>query len=163
MSNLYNPRQVVLVTSRAEVRILGKETEKDDIITVTWHTPVSKEPELYAISIGNTRFSKKLIDKSKCFAVNFIPFDLKEAAVVCGTKTGEHLDKFREANLTMEEADSIDCGRLKEAVGYIECEVINEINAGDHTIYIGKIVSSSLKKDKERLLQGGADFTTTRY
>jgi len=76
------------------------------------------------------------------------------------------MDKFKESGLTKEEADNIDCVRIKEAIGYHECEVVNEVDAGDHTIFIGKVVNSELKKETKRLFQGsssakGYGFTTT--
>jgi len=162
MPSIHHPRQVILVSSRAQMNIMGKETEKDNIITLAWHMPVSFSPELYAISIGKTRFSCKMIQKSRCFVVNFIPYELKQQAVFCGSRSGEHINKFKESGLTMEEANSIDCGKIKEAIGYLECAVENEVDAGDHIVFIGKVINSELKETGKRLLQGGKDFTTTK-
>ena len=42
-------------------------------------------------------------------------------------------------------------------------EVINEVDAGDHIIFIGKVVNSDLKEIGKRLFQGiKKDFTTTK-
>ena len=72
MPPIYNPRQTILVTSRAEIDIIGKEVQKDDIITLSWHMPVSFKPSIYAIAIGKSKFSSKLIEKSKDKKVYFI-------------------------------------------------------------------------------------------
>jgi len=162
MSKLTDPRQVILVTSREEMEILGKKEVKDNIITVAWHMPVSFEPFLYAISVGKTRFSCKIIQKSKAFVVNFVPFELKEQALKCGMISGEHKDKFKETKLGKEEAKSVDCLRIKEALAYIECEAVNEVDAGDHIIFIGKVLNSGVKKEGKRLMQMDKDFTTTK-
>lgn len=162
MSELTSPRQVVLVTSRAETNILGKKQIKDDIITLAWHMPTSFQPELYAISVGKTRFSCRLIQSSKVFVVNFIDHKHAKQALACGTKSGEHIDKFKEAGFTKEEAEKIDCPRIKEALAYIELEVIQEIETGDHIIFIGKAIHSEIKKDGKRLLQDSNSFTTIR-
>lgn len=158
MSELTDPRQVILVTSRAEMDILGKKELKDNIITLAWHMPTSFNPNLYAISVGKTRFTCKIIKKSKAFVVNFVPFKLKEQVLICGTKSGVHIDKFKETKLTKEEAKNVDCPRIKEALAYIECEVINEVDAGDHIIFIGKILNSEIKGKGKRLLQKDNDF-----
>ena len=158
MSELTDPRQVVLVTSREEMEVMGKKEVKDNIITIAWHMPVSFNPNLYAISIGKTRFSADIIKKSKAFVVNFIGYELKKEALTCGTKSGNHIDKFEEAGLTKEEAESVDCPRVKEALAYMECEVINEVDAGDHIIFIGNVVNSKVKKDGKRLFQRAGDF-----
>ena len=83
---LLYPRQTILVTTELE--------GKDNIITLDWHMPVSVKPLLYAICIGKKKFSRKLIDDSGVFAVNFVPYKLKDAAIFCGRNSGEHIDKF---------------------------------------------------------------------
>jgi len=167
MPSINNPRQVILVSSRSHTDIMGKQEQKEDIITLAWHMPTSFQPELYSISIGKTRFSHKLISDSKVFVINFIPYELEKQALFCGTHSGSHMDKFKESGLTKEESQSIDCPRIKEAIAYHECEVINQIDTGDHTIFIGKVVNSESKADKKRLLQGtssssGYGFTSIR-
>jgi flavin reductase (DIM6/NTAB) family NADH-FMN oxidoreductase RutF len=126
--------------------------------------PTSFEPNLYAIAIGKTRFSAKLIGQSKVFCVNFIPLSMEKEAAYCGRNSGEHIDKFEEGNILKEECEKISCLRLKEAIGFMECEVINEVEAGDHIIFIGKVLYSELKDESaKRLFQKtGTDFTTTK-
>lgn len=165
MPPIYNPRQTILVTSRAEIDIIGKEVLKDDIITLSWHMPVSFNPAIYAIAIGKSKFSSKLIEKSKVFVVNFISKTLEKQALFCGTHSGKHMDKFNESSLTIEEAEKIDCPKIKEALAYLECELINRVEAGDHFIFIGKVINSLEKKQGKRLFQKptttGYKFTTT--
>jgi len=162
MASLNHPTQVVLVTSRATTKIMGKEQVKDDIIAIAWHMPTSFDPELYSISVGKTRFSCELIKHSKVFVVNFMPYTLKEKALFCGTHTGRHMDKFEETGLTREESEKIDCPIIKEALAYLECEVVNEFETGDHVIFVGKVINSKLNKTGKRLFQKDHyKFTTT--
>lgn len=162
MASLNHPTQVVLVTSRATANIMGKEQTKDNIITIAWHMPTSIDPGLYAISVGKTRFSCELIKQSKVFVINFMPYKLKEKALFCGTHTGRHMDKFEETGLTKEESEKIECPAIKEALAYIECEVVDEFETGDHIIFVGKIINSKLKKKGKRLFQKDHyTFTTT--
>ena len=51
------PRNVILVTCEAETDIMGKEVDKKNAITLSWHMPVSFNPWLYAIAIGKEKFS----------------------------------------------------------------------------------------------------------
>lgn len=163
MGLLTNPRQTVIVTCRARgAVVMGVETEKDNAITIDWHMPVSFKPQLYAIAVGKSRFSHKLIQESKAFVVNFLPLTMKEAAIYCGRHSGEHRDKIKDAGLTIHDADNVDCPRLGGAVGYLECEVVNEVNAEDHTVFIGKVVHAELMKEEKRLFHVDKDdFTTT--
>ena len=159
---VYGPRQAVLVTCRGKVKILGRVTEKDNIMAVAWHTPLSKEPFMYAISIGKTRFSLKLIKESGVFAVNFISKKMKEQVLYCGRSSGEHIDKFAESGLKKEECEKIDCPRLADALGYLECEVADEIEAGDHILFIARVIYSKIEREDKRLFHiTGDEFTTT--
>jgi flavin reductase (DIM6/NTAB) family NADH-FMN oxidoreductase RutF len=163
MKLVYNPRQTVLVTCREEVMIMGKKVHKDNVITLDWHTPLSFEPGMYAISIGKTRFSRKLIEEGKAFCVNFMPPTQEDGVLYCGRHSGEHIDKFKEAGLTTAECDNIDCPRIKEAAAYLECETVQEIETGDHILFIGKVVGTKeLKKGKRIFHTEGNNFTTTR-
>lgn len=149
------PRQVILITSRYN--------EKDNIMTASWHTPVSFDPELYAVVIGKSRFSLELIERSNVFAVNFIPRELETQAVMVGRTSGRHKDKFKESKLEKQEASTIDCPVLAEAVAHLECEVQDKIDAGDHVIIIGKVMQRNINKSSKRLFQliTGNKFTTT--
>ena len=157
------PRSVILVSSRADIKTkLSPEEVKDNIMTLSWHAPVSHDPELYSIMIGKTRFSYNMIKKSGVFVVNFMPYDKEKETLFCGRISGENIDKFKEAGLTKEEAESIDCCRIKEATGCLECEVVQEVEAGDHVIFIGKVLKTISKKKAKKLFQVQGDkFTTT--
>lgn len=149
MSEITGARQVILVTSRYK--------DKDDIITLAWHMPTSFEPELYAISIGKTRYSNELIRKGKCFCVNFMPASLKKAIVYCGSVHGNQHDKFSETSLEKVECEKINCVRIKQALSWTECELLKTIETGDHTIFIGKVLNSKLRAKGKRLYHLGGD------
>lgn len=162
MQEITGPRQVILVTSRAETEIMGKKQEKDNIFALSWHMPLSFEPELYAISAGKKRFSTKLIKQSGVFCVNFMPYSFEKEVLFCGRNSGEHIDKFKESGLEKESCEKIDCARIKQASAFLECEVADEIEAGDHIIFVGRVVKSALLNDKKRVFQlSGNQFTTT--
>lgn len=160
---LTGAREAVLVTSKAEVDILGKKTEKENIVTIAWHMPLSYDPLMFAIALSDKRFSHKLISKSKAFAVNFLPASFKKQILFCGRNSGELIDKFEKSGLTKEDSEKIDCPRIKEAVAFLECEVVEEVKAGDHIVFIGKVLNSGQKKKAKRLYHlGGDKFISTK-
>ena len=154
MSKINNPNQVVLVTCR--------HAGKDNIIAMTWHTKTSFQPNLYLISVDNSRFSHELISKSKCFCINFMPYELSEAIKYCGTHSGRDVDKFKETGLTKIECETINCCRIKEALAYVECKVINSFATGDHTVFVGEVTKQEFIKEGKRPFQlDRLKFTTT--
>ena len=92
-----------------------------------------------------------------------MPFELRKEVLFCGRNSGEVLDKFKETGLEKEECDKIDCPRLKQALAFLECELIQEVKAGDHVIFIGKILNSGKNKGGNRIYQiKGDKFSTLR-
>jgi flavin reductase (DIM6/NTAB) family NADH-FMN oxidoreductase RutF len=151
---LVNPRQTVLVTCRSG--------DKDNIIALDWHMPTSFSPELYCISIGKTRFSHRLVSESKVFVVNFMPYELRKKVLYCGRSSGRNVDKFKSTGLEKEEASAINCPRIKQALAFLECRVVKEVDTGDHTIFVGEVVNSWERKKGKRIFHlGGDEFTTT--
>ncbi len=154
ITTVTNPKQTILLTCRAE--------GKDNIITLDWHTILSFEPMMYAVSIGKTRFSFNLIKSSKVFVVNFMSKDFKKEVLFCGQNSGKTLDKFKETGLEKEEAETIDCPKIKQALGYLECKVEKEIEVGDHVLFIAKVSKAEIKENGKRLFHLlGDKFTTT--
>lgn len=150
----YFPRQTALVTCRAE--------GKDNIITLDWHMPTSFSPKLYCISVGKTRYSHEIIKKSRVFAVNFMPIELEKEVLFCGRHSGRDLDKFSQTKLEKEKCSKIDCARIKQALAFAECKVVDEMDTGDHTIFIGEVLISKIQREGRRVFHvGGDDFTTT--
>lgn len=155
ITTLTNPRQTILLTSRWR--------KIDNVMTLDWHTPLSFEPMMYAVSIGKTRYSLELIRKSKVFVINFMSKDFKKEILFCGRHSGRDVDKFKETGLKKEEAETINCFRIKQALGYLECKVEEEIEVGDHILFIATVKKAELKKEGKRLFHlFGDKFTTTK-
>ena len=127
-----------------------------------WHTPLSFNPMMYAISIGKTSYSLELIKKSKVFVVNFMSKDYEKQVLFCGRHSGRDFDKFAQTGLIKEEAEKINCPRIKETLGFLECKVLQEIEVGDHILFIAEVVNSGLREHAKRLFHLREDkFTTT--
>ncbi len=162
MTKLIGPRETVLVTAKAELNHFGKKIEKEDVLAIDWHMPCSIEPFSYAISVQKKHFSHQLIQLSKVFIVNIISKELEQKALFCGTQSGEHVDKFKEAKLTKIDSVHLDCVKIAEALGWIECEVVHEIDMHDHTVFIAKVRYYEMLKEGKRLYHvKDNEFTTT--
>lgn len=159
---LSKPSQPILVTTKGTFEVMGKKREIDNIIAIGWHMPASNDPPLYIVGFGSGQFSLSLVKKTRVFAVNFMGKDYEKELLFCGKNSGQQVDKFKETGLTPTECETIDCKYIKEASAVYECEVINEIEVGDHTLVVGKILKSHFLKDGRRLIHlGGTEFTTT--
>ena len=142
------PMQTVLVTC-------NDEAGKTNIITLAWHTPISRTPPLYGISISPKRYSHGLIEKTKEFVVNFVPYSLVEAADYCGTHSGRSTDKVYQTGLTLIPAKKLMVPLIKEGYAHLECKLTKNIPIGDHTLLVGEVVAVSADENafKDDLLR----------
>ena len=126
-----------------------------NIITVGMYMPISSNPPQICIGIAPERYSHDLIFEQGEFVINSPSISLKEKMHLCGIKSGRDFDKFKEFGLTPIPARKVRPPLIKECFGHIECEVVNSISCGDHTLFVGEAVSASA--DEEVLIGRNLD------
>jgi len=161
---LLYPRNVVLVSCM-------KQKDKTNLITLSWCTPTSLHPPMVAISVGDQRYSHKLIEETKEFVVNIPTMDIIDDVLFCGRTTGKICEKLDKTVLTLLPAKQVKPQIVKECVAHIECKLIQKVKTGDHTLFIGKVVASyfnegvfdesfAMSKMKPVYQIGESEFTT---
>lgn len=128
------PMQAALITC-------NDKNNKTNIITLAWHTNISKKPPLYAISVAPSRYSHRLIKDSKEFVINFAPKSIIEKVHFCGTHSGRKTDKIKDTNLTLENIEDIKTPIIKECYAHLACKLFKAIELGDHTLFVGEVIS----------------------
>jgi flavin reductase (DIM6/NTAB) family NADH-FMN oxidoreductase RutF len=129
---LFYPRQSVLVTASS--------SEKTNITTVEWITPVSEKPPMVALSLHNASLTLELISTSMEFVVAIPSEKLKDAVLLCGTTSGKYIDKFEETKLTQARAKRVSAPLVHEAIANLECKVLSYNSSGDHTLIVGEVL-----------------------
>jgi flavin reductase (DIM6/NTAB) family NADH-FMN oxidoreductase RutF len=125
---------------------------RPNIITLTWHSPISIEPPLYGISVNPKRYTHELIVKGGEFVINFPPFRLLEKVHYCGSVSGREVDKFRQTGLTPLPSDKVRPPGIAECYLHLECRVAEGAVFGDHTWFVGQVLN--IQAD-EGLFDGG--------
>ena len=141
------PMQATLVTC-------NDNQGNTNIITVAWHTTISKQPPLYGISIAPQRFSHDLIKNSKEFVINFMPYDQVNNVHYCGSHSGRNGNKLDETTLTFHPSKAITTPGITQAYARFECRLEQYMTLGDHTFFIGNVVhltSDQHAFDKDKL------------
>ncbi len=132
--------------------------EKDNIITLAMCHVFSFSPPLIGVGIAPKRFSYGLFHASKDFAVNIPDRSMLRAVEICGSKSGRKTDKFEAAGLTREKASKVTAPLIAECPVNIECVKTHEVVTGDHTWFVGEIVSARRQPDyhkKDMILYWG--------
>ena len=135
-----------LINTGPTVFVTSCSGEKINIMTAAWHMPVSFSPPLLAVGIGNTRYTHELITESGEFTVVIPPLSMVNALWYCGIHSGKDLDKFSVCGLTVHETKKIKAPAVEGCIGFIECRLHANHRAGDHTIFVGRIVCASAKE-----------------
>jgi len=164
---LLSPRPTVLVTA-------VDERGRPNVITLAWTMPTSFDPPLVAISVGVGRLSHELIERSKEFVVNVPGMEMLEKVWICGRISGRSIDKFKHSGLTPVPSKNVKAPRIGECTAHLECELVNRLRTGDHTIFIGRVLAASVDEGafdaREGIMEletfkpmfhlGGANFST---
>ncbi|MDP2901002.1 MAG: flavin reductase family protein [Candidatus Bathyarchaeota archaeon] len=120
---------------------------RPNIITLGMYMPISHDPPQVVIGVSPKRYSHDLIRDQGEFIVNSPGIGLAEKMHICGTKSGRDVDKFKEAGLTPGPARKVRPPLIQECYGHIECEVVNMVTCGDHTLFVGEVVAASIDED----------------
>jgi len=164
---LLHPKLTVIITA------CGADG-KCNAMTAAWAMPVSHNPPLIAVSISPERYTHKLISETKMFAVNVPDIKLFEKVRFFGIVSGRDKDKLKISGLKIRKSSRLGLPLIEDCVAWLECEVENSIRTGDHTLFIGRIVGSAVKKEffvgvdvfdakvfKPIMHLGGPHYTTT--
>ena len=143
------PEQVVIAVAK-------DKTGRANPVTLGWTMLVSGDPPMMAIAVAKTHYSIETIRHSRCFTIAFPSSEMSGAALFFGSRSGRDVDKFAEFECTTEPAKKIDSVLLSDAVANFECELEWEKEAGDHIVFVGKVVSSCMNTvAKKRLYTVG--------
>ena len=113
--------------------------------TVNSFTGISLDPPLVLVSIGHERSIRPIIERTGRFGVNILGED-SQALSDCFAGAPSPLPRsaFCNAPYALGEAG---LPVLDAAVAYLACEVTDVIEAGDHTIYLGKVVETGCRDE----------------
>lgn len=136
---LINPGPVVLVTARYKDAV--------NVMAAAWTTPISHAPPLVGVSISPRRFTHELVSRSGEFVLNVPGRNLLEQVELCGSLSGRDVDKFKEARLTPVDAKEVRAPLIEECLGHLECAVVEALDLGDHTLFVGQVVAAWAEKE----------------
>jgi len=118
-------------------------------LTVNSFTSLSLTPPLVIVCVDKTVDCYSCFDDSKVFAVNVLNEDQEELSRRFATKG---IEKFAGIQWRMGENGS---PLLDGVIGAIECKVTQSYEGGDHTIFLGEILSATAKGDRPLLFFKG--------
>ena len=139
------PEQIVIAIAK-------DKNGKPNPVTLGWTMIASGSPPMMAIAVAAKHYSTEAIRHSRCFTIAFPSSDMAEDALFFGSRSGRDTDKFAESDCKTEPAKQIDSVLLSDAVANFECILDSETIAGDHVIFIGKVLASHINAEPKKRL-----------
>lgn len=108
--------------------------------TVNSFTGISLDPPLVLVSIGQERSIHPIIERTNRFGVNILGEDSQVLSdCFAGAPSSLPRSAFCNAPYAL---GSAGLPVLENAIAYLSCDVERVIEAGDHTIYLGRVVET---------------------
>ncbi|MCK4466180.1 MAG: flavin reductase [Bacteroidales bacterium] len=109
---------------------------------------VTAEPPQISVCINKENLTHQFIQKSRVFTVSILERDVPmEFIGRFGFKSGKEVEKFTgiDYKLGITGAPVV----IQNCLGYLECEVTNNMDVGTHTVFIGKVAEAEVLKNGE--------------
>lgn len=111
---------------------------------------VTSEPPTVAVSINKKNLTHEYISASKVFTVSVLNQETPLSFIgKFGFKSGRDVNKLEGVNYKVGESGAPVV--LENAVSYYECKVINSLDVGTHTIFVGEVTGAEIVSDKATL------------
>ena len=121
--------------------------EIKNVFTVAWTGILNTQPPVTYISVRPERYSYEIIKETGEFVINLPTEALVKAVDFCGVRTGRKIDKFKEMNLTAEEASKVSAPLIAQCPVNIECKVREIVKLGTHDMFVADIVGLDVAKE----------------
>jgi flavin reductase len=139
---------VTVVTTRGE--------EHDYGMTANAFSSVSLDPPLVLVCVIANSEGSAHIERNGCFAVNILRAEQEPLSRYFASRDRPRgRDAFREVpHRTAASGSPI----LDGAIGYLDCRVHSNHEAGDHEIFIGEVLEIGLDPDGQPLVFHGGQY-----
>ena len=128
--------------------VRDEESNEVNGFTASWVTQGSFNPPLVVIAVRAEGSSHEIIKKTKKFSVNVLKSDQKDLAAIFFKPQKALGGRFETVEFKTGE---FGLPILIDSVGGVECEVVGDLMHGDHTIFVGEVLSAYLNNDVEAL------------
>lgn len=149
VSDYERRRRRVLWTLPSGLYVVGSRAgDALNAMTLNWAMQVSLQPKQLAISVLNTAYTHKLITHGGVFALSILRREDKALVrkfvkPVTVDYDAETLNGF--SFVTKLSGAPV----LGAAAAYVDCEVRQSVNVGDHTLFIGEVIDAGFSGDEE--------------
>ncbi len=148
------------------VLVVGTYDQKGEpnAVTLAWGGIASSGPESVSIAVRPSRYTHEALLRTKAFTINLPSVEYAAEADYFGIVSGRDAHKFEVTGLTPVRGEFVDAPSIAEFPYCMECEVTNNLDLEEHTLFIGRVrdvkINDSLLDEMDRPLWGEAHILT---
>jgi flavin reductase (DIM6/NTAB) family NADH-FMN oxidoreductase RutF len=120
---------------------------KPNLMNAAWGGICCSQPPCVAVSLRKATYSHAAIVERKAFTVGIACETRMAEADYVGITSGRDVDKFATSGLTPLRSDLVDAPYAAEFPIVLECRLLQTIEIGLHTQFIGEIVDVKAESD----------------
>ncbi len=127
-----------------------KDGEEVNGFTASWVMQSSFTPPLVVNCVKQDSKSHAMIKASGVFALSFLEAGQKDLAMKFFKQQRQVGNKFEDVEFYT--GPETGCPIISDTLGYVECKVVGAVEHGDHTVYVGEVLSAGIHREGEPLL-----------
>ena len=121
-----------------------KNNNKYTGCTVNSIMQITSNPAIIALSVNHDNYTNSVIEQTKKFAVSILSEQSNPLTIgTFGFRSGRDFDKFSVIPYMIIDELPI----IKDACGYLICEVKNKIETSTHTVFIAEVNNGDILDD----------------
>lgn len=110
-------------------------------MTIRMVSQVSVRPPCVGISVAKRRYSHGFISEGGVFVVNVLAEGQAQLGGHFGLRSGRDFKKLAGVDYTLGE---VGAPILADSCAFLECRVINAVDIGNFTLFVGEVVNSAV-------------------
>jgi flavin reductase (DIM6/NTAB) family NADH-FMN oxidoreductase RutF len=123
-----------------------------NLMTHSWAVQVATVPKLVAVSVRNDALTHELVAAGRAFSLCFLKREDRNVVRAFSKPAVEGPGPLMLGGLEVREG-STGVPVLARSAAWLECEVRDELPAGDHTVFVGEVVDCSAHDEESPLLR----------
>ncbi len=146
MKKSLGAKTIIYPTPVLVIGTYGKDG-KANVMTAAWAGICCSVPPCIGVSLRKATYTYGNIMEHKAFTVNVPSEDHVKQVDYFGIASGRDVDKLSRAGLTPVKSGLVDAPYVKEFPLVLECKLLNAVEIGLHTQFIGEIVDVKAEGD----------------
>ena len=128
-----------------------KDGDACHAFTGSWFSQCSMKPPRVMLGVRHGTHSSDMLKKGRAFSVNLVAKEDRKILEQFFKPTPAHGDRFGELGFALKVTGT---PILDAAIAYLECEVKEILDAGDHSIVVGEVLEAEVRRDESPLVMG---------